>query len=129
MQKIFVVAAAIRDEHGRILCAQRGLKETLPYKWEFPGGKVEPNETPREALKRELKEELDVEADILDYIYSVDHDYALFSLNLSLYTAEIKGEIQRKEHRQIRWIPLEDAYSLDWAPADYPLLKKLLQNF
>jgi len=118
MKTIRVVAAVIRDGN-RIFATQRGYGE---YKdgWEFPGGKIEEGEKPKEALVREIKEELDADIICGDLIMTVEYDYPDFHLSMDCFWAELKsGSVLRLlEHEAARWLPEEDLDSVRWLPAD-----------
>ena len=121
-----VVAGIIRNDSNRILCCQRRNKGELAYKWEFPGGKVEENETNQEALRRELQEELDIESVIGDFVMTVKHEYNTFNLIMHVYDVEsYHGEIILIEHLDMKWLVKEDLHILDWAEADVPIIEKL----
>lgn len=133
MNTIKVVGAVITDAENRILAAQRAFSEN-PYKsfkWEFPGGKIEENESPEDALKREIKEELDCEIKVGEKIGEIRHEYPDFNVELYLYFCKLSGNSLPSplEHNRIRWVGAEDLESLDWIEADYeilPLIKKRL---
>jgi len=120
-----VTAAIIKDEN-RLLIAKRHSKDPLGGKWEFPGGKIEPGETPQECLVREIKEELGVEVKIGpfydDNVYSSqDHD-----IHLLFYWAEvINGEVISVVHDDLKWTTIEELVNFDFAPADIPIVKRL----
>jgi 8-oxo-dGTP diphosphatase len=100
---------------------------SLPLKWEFPGGKVELNETPENCLHRELKEELNIEVLILRHLNSIHYDYGTFRINLIPFISKyIEGEITLAEHKSFKWLVKEELISLDWAPADIPVLNDFL---
>ncbi len=127
---IRVVAAAILDANHRVLCAQRGVEERFPYKWEFPGGKIEPGESPEEALKRELKEELSVETVIRKKIVSTSFAYDDFQLNLTLFDAAISsGSITPQVHHDVKWLSFNEAEQLEWLPADVPLIEAVKRHY
>ena len=122
------MAAIIKDEN-RLLIAKRHSKDPLGGKWEFPGGKIEPGETPQECLVREIKEELGVEVKIGpfydDNVYnSQDH-----GIHLLFYWAEIiKGEVIPVVHDDLKWITINELASFDFAPADIPIVKRLMKE-
>jgi len=122
--KHFEVSAAViirKDADGmiRIFCAQRPDKGETAKKWEFPGGKLEPGETPEQALVREIREELDTEISIDSYITTVEHQYTAFSITMHVFFCTVKkGSLTLKEHLDSRWITLQELDSPDWAAAD-----------
>ena len=121
MKTINVVAAVIRDGN-RIFATQRGYGNYKDF-WEFPGGKIEENETPEEALKREIREELDTEISVGDLIDTVEYDYPEFHLNMKCYWAKVvKGGLLLKEHEAAMWLDLYELYSVEWLPSDLSLL-------
>lgn len=127
---INVVAAVIMDSEDRILCAQRAAEDRHPYKWEFPGGKIEPGESPEDALVRELKEELSIDSEIRGRIVSTSFTYESFALNLILFDVSIvKGTVRPIVHHSLKWMPVHEMESLEWMPADYPLLSKVREYY
>jgi len=125
---IQVVGAAIINDSGELLCAQRGYG-SLIGKWEFPGGKVEENETDQEALKREIKEELNIDIEVSDLIDENYNEYADKNINLKVYKCKyISGEIHDTEHQALKWNKPEDAEFLDWADADKPIVETFLDS-
>lgn len=125
MKQIEVVAAIIIRE-GRVFAAQRNGKGEVGYKWEFPGGKTEPGETREAALARELDEELGVVAEVGDFLMTVTHGYQTFHLTMHCYQVEIpSGSLVLKEHLQSRWLSADELFTVDWAPADMPVVCKL----
>lgn len=133
MKTIRVMGAVITDKKGRILAAQRPYSEISykSYKWEFPGGKVEENESPEEAVFREIHEELNCEIIVKNKLGELEYAYPDFHLKMDLYLCELKeGSLPRAtEHNQIKWLTPEEIDTLDWLEADYkilPLIKKQL---
>lgn len=124
MKTIKVVAAVIRDGN-RIFATQRGYGE-FKDGWEFPGGKIEPGETPQEALVREIQEELAAEIRVGGLIDTVEYDYPEFHLSMGCYWAEIvSGDLILREHEAAKWLTAEELDDVDWLPADEGLIEPL----
>ena len=122
MKTVKVVAAIIIHEN-KIFATQRGYGE-FKDGWEFPGGKIEPGETPQEALVREIKEELDIEIEVKDFLETVEYDYPEFHLSMDCFFCTIKsGELVLKEHEAAKWLTVETLDSVDWLPADQGLVE------
>lgn len=123
--KTIRVAAAIIQRPGEILAAQRGYGE-FKDGWEFPGGKLEPGESGADACIREIQEELGVTIDNLDFLCTVEHDYETFHLSMDCFTCSItSGTISDTEHENLRWLGLDNLWSVDWLPADIKVVKAL----
>jgi len=119
------VAAAIIKEKDRIFATERGHGEYIHY-WEFPGGKVEPGETPEEACIREIREELDIAVQIDSHFATVEYDYPDFHLIMDCFLCSLAGEKPHLlEHLQARWLSREDLRSVNWLPADDDILRLL----
>lgn len=122
-QNIRVVCAVICS-NGRILATQRGYGD---YKdgWEFPGGKVEPGESPEHAIVREIKEELDVEIEVIRYMDTVESDYPAFHIKMDCFLCRIAGgSLELKEHEDAKWLTKETLFTVDWLPADRKFVKE-----
>ena len=125
MKQIEVVAAIIHDSEGRIFATQRGYGD---YKdgWEFPGGKMEPGETPEDALKREIWEELETKIVVERLVQTVEYDYPKFHLKMHCFLCYIEsGSLILKEHEAARWLSKDLFDSVDWLPADRIVIDKL----
>lgn len=129
---INVVGAAILKDN-KVLAMQRSQDMTLPGMWEFPGGKVEENETEEEAMIREIQEELNVTIKILEYVNEASYAYDFGTVSLKVYTAEIlSGHISLEEHSDGRWLTANELTEVNWAPVDIPavkVLQKRLANY
>ena len=124
MKTIQVVAAIIVEE-GRLFATQRGYGDFKDY-WEFPGGKIEPGETPEEALRREILEELDTHVEVGDLLTTIEYDYPQFHLKLHCFRCRIiDGQLLLKEHEDAVWIELDRLEELNWLPADLQILPLL----
>lgn len=111
-------------KNGLVLCAQRGDSGNLPLAWEFPGGKIEPPETPREALGREIREELQCTIEVGDQITTTIHRYDFATISLTtFYCSLIDGAPRLTEHAAVAWLAPGDLSTLDWAPADVPAVE------
>ena len=125
MKQIQVAAAIIHDEQGRIFCTQRGYGDWKDY-WEFPGGKIEPHETPEQALKREILEELDTLIIIERPFGIVEYDYPTFHLTMHCFWCRIEsGSLTLKEHESARWLTKDQLSSVQWLPADLSMIAQL----
>jgi len=124
-----VVAALIRRD-GRLLVCQRTRHQTMPLKWEFPGGKIEPGEEPKAALVRELDEELGVQASIGREVACVPHQYRSgASVELHFFLVEqFEGEIENRIFRDVQWVALAELTKFDFLEADLQLVHDLAQG-
>jgi 8-oxo-dGTP diphosphatase len=126
MKKVDVVGAVILNESNQILCALRSQKMSLPGLWEFPGGKIEPNETPEQSLIREIQEELNCTIKVGELVADATHEYPTVIVHLMTYLAKIiDGVPLASEHEQLVWLPVDQLNTLGWAPADLPTLAAL----
>lgn len=123
-----VVVAAVIESHGRILACQRRKNDAFGLKWEFPGGKLKPDETPPQALARELREELGVDAQIGPEIYRTRHRYAELAREIELIFFQAladESQIQNQAFEQMRWVRPDELPALDFLPADQEFIAKL----
>lgn len=129
MKTIEVVAAIIR-RGDKLFATQRGYGPWKDF-WEWPGGKVEPGETPTQALVREIREELDAEISVDKFLTTIDWDYPDFHLTMHCYICALLSEsLHLNEHEAARWLRADDLRSVAWLPADdqlLPLIEKELQ--
>lgn len=127
-QPIEVVGAAILSGDC-VLVARRGPGKTLAGHWEFPGGKVEVGESPERALIREVGEELGCEIEIGEHVTTTTQAYEFATIQLSTYYAVlVVGTPIATEHAELRWIRIAEMPTLDWAPADVPAVRVIVDN-
>ena len=124
---IEVVAAVIFDAAGRIFATQRGYGEWKDW-WEFPGGKIEPDEIPQQALRREIREELDADIKVGDLLRTIDYDYPKFHLTMHCYRCTLADDhLTLLEHEAAKWLKPAELNSVQWLPADEDLINELTQ--
>ncbi|MDN4606618.1 (deoxy)nucleoside triphosphate pyrophosphohydrolase [Sporosarcina highlanderae] len=123
---VHVVGAVIENKEGQILAALRGPEMSLANYWEFPGGKIEAGETKQEALKREILEELGCVIEVFSPVEDTTYEYEKVVVRLETFMAKvIEGVPKVSEHAELKWVPKDKLYSLNWAPADIPAIEKL----
>ncbi len=124
-KKIVRVVAAVIKKDNKIYATQRGYGE-FKGGWEFPGGKIEENETSQEALIREIKEELETVIKVNDLIDTIEYDYPNFHLSMDCFWCEIvSGNLVLVEAEDAKWLSEEELYSVEWLPADLELIEKI----
>ncbi len=122
------VTCGIIEQDGCVLAAQRSRTMSMPLKWEFPGGKIKPDETLEHCLCREIAEELAIEVCVRHALTEVTHSYPEVTITLYPFVCSIiSGTIILREHAAVIWLPGKDLTSLDWAAADRPVLEIYLQ--
>lgn len=130
MKKEINVVGAVVTNDGKILSTQRSESMSLPGMWEFPGGKIEPGESPRAALVREMQEELLCTVEIGDQVASTRYEYDFGFVTLTtFYSTLVDGEPQLTEHSEIRWIDAANLDSVEWAPADVPAVETIMAAY
>jgi 8-oxo-dGTP diphosphatase len=124
------VVAALIMKDGKVLVCQRTRHQTMPLKWEFPGGKIEEGEQPRDALRRELDEELGIDAKIGEEVARIHHQYKSGnSVELRFYVVhQFKGEIENRIFREVRWSSRSELPSYDFLEADLTLVRDLAKG-
>ena len=128
MRTIEVVAAIIVKE-GEVFATQRGYGEFKGW-WEFPGGKIESDECPQEALVREIREELDAEIEVGELLETVEWDYPNFHLTMHCFICSLLSEsLHLNEHEAAAWLTRETLHSVKWLPADEGVLAKIEELF
>ena len=119
------VGAAIIRRGNEIFATQRGYGEFKDW-WEFPGGKIEPGESPQQALVREIREELDATIEVGELLQTVEWDYPTFHLTLHCFWCELTCEaLHLNEHEAASWLDREHLRSVKWLPADYGILDEI----
>lgn len=127
MKTVNVVAAIICHE-GKIFCTQRGYGD-FKDGWEFPGGKVEPGETPEQAIVREIQEELGAEIAVDSFYEQVEYDYPTFHLSMGCYLCHVvSGHLTLLEHEAATWLAPSELGTLDWLPADAGVVERLQRS-
>lgn len=117
MKTVNVVAALIINQ-DKVFATQRGYGE-FKDGWEFPGGKIEPGETPEQALKREIQEELATEIRVEQPLITVEYDYPTFHLSMQCFLCKVeRGNLTLLEHEAAKWLSYDELNSVDWLPAD-----------
>ena len=130
MLKRIEVVGAVLVHDGRVFAAKRGPGKSMAGYWEFPGGKVEADETPEEALARELREELKIDVTVGEFIVTATHEADTAVIELSTYLCTIiEGVPVLTEHEEFRWIPDSQLSDVEWAPADIPTVELLQERF
>ena len=123
--KTIKVVAAIIERNGSVFATQRGYGDQAGG-WEFPGGKVEPGETPEQALAREIREELTAEINVGRFVHQVEYDYDTFHLSMGCYLCTLAaGHLELLEHSAARWVDAATIDDLDWLPADAGLVEEI----
>ena len=122
------VTCAIIHFDGKILVTQRSEKMKLPLKWEFPGGKLEEDESEADCVKREILEEINIEIEVVKQLSNSVYDYGSFKINLIPFIAKyISGEIILSEHKDYKLLDNSELLNLDWAEADLPIVEEFLK--
>lgn len=126
MKNILVVAALIKKNNNVLIARRSTGDENVLGKWEFPGGKVEPNETEGHAIEREIKEEFELDIKANKYITNNVCEYPTKTVDLRLYECEyISGEFKLHDHSEYKWVNINELLNYDLALADIPLAKYL----
>lgn len=128
MKNRIPVVGGVLTQSNTVLAAQRGPGRSLAGYWEFPGGKVEGNETAEAALARELQEELLINVVVGDFVTMTEFESGDAIVALSTYLCTISsGSPQLTEHTELRWVPVNELTRLDWAPADIPAVNLVVE--
>lgn len=125
-----LVTAGVIFNEGKVLIAQRKKGDRFEGKWEFPGGKVEPKERPKDCLIRELKEELGIEVEVFDIFHTLTYQYPWGKILLIAYAAKLtptSREPEAIECADYRWVPIKDLPEYDFVPADLEIVGELLK--
>lgn len=125
---IINVTCALIFLGNKILVTQRSEKMKLPLKWEFPGGKLEENESKADCIKREILEEINIEIEVVKQLSNSVYDYGSFKINLIPFIANyVSGEIILSEHKDYKLLDKAELLNLDWAEADLPIVEEFLK--
>lgn len=125
MVKTIEVVAAVMVRDGQVFASQRGYGDFKGW-WEFPGGKIEPGETPQEALVREIREELAAEIEVGDLLETVEWDYPSFHLTMHCFLCTLlTGSLHLNEHQDSVWLTRETLRSVRWLPADEGVVARI----
>ena len=128
MKTILVTGAIIQNDNN-FLIGRRGKDEKSAGMWEFPGGKLEEGESPKECIKRELKEELNIDAEIGELFFSYTYNYPHVSYELYFFKVNsFFGEPVKSVHDKLKWEKLKNFYKYDFLPGDGPLIDKLIKE-
>ena len=128
-KKTIRVTAAVIHEDGRIFATQRGYGDYKDW-WEFPGGKIEPGESPEECVVREIREELSATVAVERKICTVEWDYPKFHLSMDCFLCRVaEGELKLLEHEAARWLSRDETDSVHWLPSDVEVLEKLKEDW
>jgi len=127
MKSINAVGVALVNESNQVLIAQRPKDKSMPDKWEFPGGKIEPGESLQECIIREIKEELNVDIQTSEYLGFERFPYKEYEVTLHLFTGSIVGRdsIILHEHQAIEWVNVDQLDTFDFPAVDLPFIQKL----
>lgn len=124
--KHFEVVASVLIKNNRVFCAQRKNSGETAKKWEFPGGKIEKDETHQQALEREISEEFSTKIIVDNFITTVNHQYNTFAITMHAYQCSVlEGNLTLSEHLDSRWLTREELANVDWAPADLPIVERV----
>ena len=129
MIDVIEVTAAVINRGQEILITQRGEGQHLAGYWEFPGGKQEEGETLEDCLQREILEELDINISVRSHIMTVSHQYGEKSINLhAFHGSYVDGELTLKDHSDAKWVSIDELVNFEFAPADLPIMKHLMDH-
>ena len=124
-RKIVRVVAAVIRNGDQVFATQRGYGDYKDW-WEFPGGKVEPEETPQEALIREIEEELKTRIGVDEFLLTVEYDYPQFHLSMDCFWCHVEeGHLTLLEHEAAKWLPIDALRQVSWLPADIMVVEEI----
>ena len=127
---MITVTAAVIEKNGKILIARRKAGSRLGGLWEFPGGKLEPKENPKECLRRELHEEFGIDTEIGEFLVSHIHEYTHGTIKLLSYRAHhLEGNFDLRDHEEVSWVEPKEFGKYEFAPADLPTINFILDQY
>ena len=127
---MITVTAAVIEKNGKILIARRKAGSRLGGLWEFPGGKLEPGENPKECLRRELHEEFGIDTEIGEFLVSHIHEYTHGTIKLLSYRAHhLEGNFDLRDHEEVSWVEPKEFGKYEFAPADLPTINFILDQY
>lgn len=130
MQRIDVAVGIVFDDLGRVLVGQRVVRDLYYQKWEFPGGKLEANESPTDALIREFREEVGIEVASSEPLMSIEHDYPDRQVRLFIeIVGNYRGTVKALEGQALRWVSINDLRELDFLQGNQPIIDALKKAY
>lgn len=129
MSSVIRVVAAVFCMDNKVLACRKAPGKSLAGYWEFPGGKIEPGETPEQALAREIAEELSITANVGQKVTTTLHEYDFATIELTSFFCSItQGTPKLTDHDEVRWVTAAEAQQLQWAPADIPAVNMVVDR-
>lgn len=123
------VVGAVFHDGERFLACRKKPDKPLEGHWEFPGGKIEPGETPEQALAREIREELNLIAEVGQKVTTTTYEYDFATIELTtFYCTLVDGDLRLTDHDDTRWVTSAEAAHLTWAPADIPAVEAITSS-
>lgn len=129
MSNLIRVVGAVFHDGERFLACRKKPGKPLEGHWEFPGGKIEPGETPEQALAREIREELNLIAEVGQKVTTTTYEYDFATIELTtFYCTLVDGDLRLTDHDDAKWVTSTEAAHLTWAPADIPAVEAIASS-